>query len=120
MAMTKECGEEQDLPDQVAEILGVSGGVSGISESLPDQDHLEERVKVHKALSDLTRMRILHALRSGGLCPCILKEVTGATDSRLSYHLGILERAGLIRSSQVRNWRIYRLTDRAREIIDRG
>jgi ArsR family transcriptional regulator len=45
------------------------------------------------------------------LCPCLLKEITELSDSKLSYHLNILEKVKLIESFSQKKWRIYVLTE---------
>ncbi|MCK5642373.1 MAG: winged helix-turn-helix transcriptional regulator, partial [Gammaproteobacteria bacterium] len=50
-------------------------------------------------------------------CACMLKEVTGLPDSRLSYHLTNLKKAGLISGDKEKNWIIYSLTDRGEQIL---
>jgi DNA-binding transcriptional ArsR family regulator len=72
------------------------------------------------AKADPVRLRILEALSVSDLCPCLLREITGVTDSKLSYHLRILENAGLARSRRSRNWRIYSLArPRKEKKVDR-
>ena len=64
----------------------------------------------HQALSDPVRLRVLWALSKADLCPCILKQITELSDSKLSYHLSVLEKSGLISSRRTRNWMIYSIT----------
>ena len=44
------------------------------------------------------------------LCVCVIKAVLEIADSKLSYHLSVLKKAGLIQGDQQGNWIIYRLT----------
>jgi ArsR family transcriptional regulator len=44
------------------------------------------------------------------LCVCVIKEVLSIADSKLSYHLSVLKKAGLIVGEAQGNWIIYRLT----------
>lgn len=64
----------------------------------------------NQALADHIRLKILWALSQMDLCPCVLKVITKVTDSRLSYHLKILESARLIRARRTKNWRVYSIT----------
>jgi ArsR family transcriptional regulator len=66
----------------------------------------------HHALSDPVRMTILHLLAVQPLCVCIIKSCIGIADSKLSYHLTVMKKAGLIDGEQQGNWIIYRLTDK--------
>ncbi|NLX47562.1 MAG: winged helix-turn-helix transcriptional regulator [Euryarchaeota archaeon] len=100
------------LPREVADGLREAGGRAGILSRVPDRDRLKELADRHQALSDPARLLILNLLGASDLCPCVLKELTGLTDSKLSYHLSILEKTGLAAWSQNKNWRVYRLTDR--------
>ena len=59
----------------------------------------------------------MRALSACDLCPCVLRDVTELFDSRLSYHLNILEGAGLISPSSRKRWRIYALTMLGRALI---
>lgn len=51
------------------------------------------------------------------LCVCVIKEVLGIADSKLSYHLGVLKKAGLITGESEANWIIYSLTEAGRTCI---
>lgn len=64
------------------------------------------------ALADPTRLAILAQLRTRDLCVCHLVERLGLKQSIVSHHVGILRRAGLIRSQpnpSDRRWLYYRL-----------
>ncbi len=63
----------------------------------------------------MTRLKILYALKFCDLCPCVLKEYLKISDSRLSYHLSVLEDAGLVISYPEKNWKIYSITNLGRE-----
>ena len=67
-------------------------------------------VTVFKALSDPTRVRILKALHVADLCVCVLIELMDCEYSKLSYHLGVLKKAGLIDCKKEGNFLIYHLT----------
>ena len=64
------------------------------------------------------RVRIMYSLKRCTLCSCLLKEMTALSDSRLSYHLNVLEEAALIISKPQKKWRIYALTDRGRALLE--
>jgi ArsR family transcriptional regulator, arsenate/arsenite/antimonite-responsive transcriptional repressor len=65
------------------------------------------------ALSDETRLAILEELRAGEQCVCDLMDVTGAAQSRLSFHLRVLKDAGLIADRKDGRWSYYRLVEAA-------
>lgn len=99
-----------NLPEEVDEALCHIGGVDILRMSLPSKEDLVREAELHTALSDPFRLQILHALASAELCPCVLKEITGLADSKLSYHLSKLETTGLIHHRQSKNWKVFSLT----------
>ena len=58
---------------------------------------MRELIKIFKALSDETRIRLLKLLQHRELCVCELMETLDMTQSRISRNLGILEDAGLVK-----------------------
>ncbi|MEM0448197.1 MAG: metalloregulator ArsR/SmtB family transcription factor [Methanomassiliicoccales archaeon] len=106
-----------ELPEEVENGLRSVGGLEGLKACIPDEDEMRAISELHNALSDPIRIRIIHSLAACDLCPCVLKALTGLSDSRLSYHLNVLEEAGLVISQSKRRWRIYALTDKARKCI---
>ncbi len=83
--------------------------------SLPENAVIRHQSGIHHALSDPVRLRILHLVGNQPLCVCVIKACIGIADSKLSYHLAILKRAGLITGAQQGNWIIYSITDEGRE-----
>jgi DNA-binding transcriptional ArsR family regulator len=73
-------------------------------------EDVSDTVVVFKALSDPIRVRILKALRIEDLCVCVLVELMDCEYSKLSYHLGVLKKAGLIDCKKDGNFLIYHLT----------
>lgn len=57
---------------------------------------LEDRVALHHALGEPTRLRIVDALQLSDRSPKQLVEVTGVPTNLLAFHLNVLEEAGLI------------------------
>jgi ArsR family transcriptional regulator len=98
------------IPQEVADSLVETGGVAGIEARLPDAETLATASCIHHALSEPLRIRIALALAIQPLCVCVIKEVAGIADSKLSYHLNQLKKAGLIEGEQQGSWIIYRLT----------
>ena len=64
---------------------------------------------VFRALSDPTRLRILHLLRGGELCVCDLMEVLRVPQAKTSRHLGYLRKAGLVTVREEGLWCYYSL-----------
>ncbi|MEI7434177.1 MAG: metalloregulator ArsR/SmtB family transcription factor [Methanomicrobiales archaeon] len=107
--------EPLPIPPAIQDELDRSGGLKGLISRLPDDQELENLVEVHHALSDMIRMKILHLLTSQPLCVCVIREIIGISDSKLSYHLSALKKADLIVGEQQGSWIIYRLTEKGKK-----
>ena len=58
---------------------------------------METLARTFKALSDVTRLRIMAlVLRHGHVCPCEVEQILGITQSKASRHLRYLRNAGLL------------------------
>lgn len=68
-------------------------------------------VSIAKALSDLSRVRIVSMLGSGELCVCQITEVLHLATSTVSKHMSILRQAGLVDGHKEGRWMYYRLLD---------
>jgi ArsR family transcriptional regulator len=55
-----------------------------------------ELIRVFKALSDETRIRMLYLLSEGELCVCEIMQALEISQTRASRNLGILRDAGLL------------------------
>lgn len=65
-----------------------------------------------KALSDQLRLKIMYELnQKGQICVCELSEMTGLSQSKLSYHLKILLDVKLIAREKIGTWHYYRLNE---------
>jgi len=73
--------------------------------------HLEEKmwelIKMFKALSDETRIRMLHLLSEGELCVCEIMQALEISQTRASRNLGILRDAGLLQDRRDGQWVHY-------------
>ena len=76
----------------------------------PSEGRLKKEAKRHQSLADHTRLKILWAISKMELSPCVLKVVAGVSDSKLSYHLRVLEEAEMVRSRRMKNWMLYSIT----------
>jgi len=108
---------DSSLPPEVADGMKEAGGREGLRSIVPGERDLKAMAEKNQALSDPVRLLVLHLLKGSDLCPCVLKDLTGLSDSKLSYHLSILEKAGMVEWRQNKNWRVYRLTDLGRDSI---
>ncbi len=66
-------------------------------------------IKVMKALSDPSRVKVVKALEVRELCVCELRAVIGLAQPTVSKHLKVLEEAGLVISRKEGQWVYYRL-----------
>ena len=70
---------------------------------------MEADLEVFKACADETRLRVLFLLNERELCVCELVEVLGMPQGKISRHLGVLKRAGLVRDRREGTWIYYAL-----------
>lgn len=67
-------------------------------------------IRVMKALSDPSRVKIIKLLGVKELCVCELQQLLGLAQPTVSKHLKILEEAGLVDFRKEGAWIIYRLS----------
>jgi DNA-binding transcriptional ArsR family regulator len=70
------------------------------------------------AISDPTRRRILQVLkkdgpRSAGLCASVLEIKIRLSQSTISHHMAVLQKAGLVEAKKEGLWRWYRRNEAA-------
>jgi ArsR family transcriptional regulator, arsenate/arsenite/antimonite-responsive transcriptional repressor len=71
---------------------------------------VEKIIPVFKAMADETRLRILKLLACGDeVCVCDLTDALEMTQPNVSFHLGILREAGLIKDRREGRWSFYQL-----------
>ena len=70
---------------------------------------MKEFIRVMKALSEPTRVKMLKILEKRTMCVCELQTAVGAAQSTTSKHLKILEDAGLVVSHKDGLWVNYTL-----------
>ena len=62
------------------------------------------------SLGDVTRLKILKVIGDEELCSCEVMAALDLTQPTTSHHLGILERAGVLRSRREGKWVFYRIS----------
>jgi len=72
---------------------------------------MKDLLQVYKALSDETRLRIIKLLEYGELCVCDIVASLDIIQPKISFHLGVLKEAGLVKDRRVGKWIHYRLDD---------
>jgi len=79
---------------------------------------MKDIVKIFKALSDPTRLRIMLLLRRQELCVCELMFILRMEQSRVSHHMRVLRDAGIAEDVREGRWIIYRVPEAARPLLD--
>ncbi len=72
---------------------------------------MDKILPIFKALSDETRLRIITLLKEGELCVCDIAETLKMTQPNISFHLGMLKEAGLIKDRKNGRWIHYSLDE---------
>ena len=78
---------------------------------------MKQAVRVFKALSDSTRLRILMLLLQRELCVCELVFALKMEQSRISHQLRILRDVDLVEDTRDGKWTNYRIPDNKRRNI---
>jgi ArsR family transcriptional regulator len=76
---------------------------------------MRETLKIFRALSDATRLRIMNLLTHRELCVCELTFILKMEQSRVSHQLRILKDVDLVEDIRDKKWIIYRIPDSIRE-----
>lgn len=79
---------------------------------------MEADLAVFKACADATRLRILLLLCEGQLCVCEIVDVLDMPQGKVSRHLAVLRRAGLVDDERRGTWIHYSLS-KPRTSLDR-
>lgn len=111
--------EYTSIPEEVAESLSLYGGIEGLVERLPSDEVFEEMHGWYQACADPVRLKILALLMIQPLCVCVIKAVVKMADSKLSYHLNSLKKAGLIEGAQQGLYIVYQITPAAQAFIEK-
>jgi ArsR family transcriptional regulator len=113
----KEVGN-LSIPREIADSLCSCGGLEGLADHLPPDDLFERMREWYQACADPVRLKIVSLLMVQPLCVCVIKAAVKMADSKLSYHLTILKRAGIIEGNQQGNYIIYQITPDARRFME--
>ncbi|AGB04327.1 putative transcriptional regulator [Aciduliprofundum sp. MAR08-339] len=101
----------KNIPPWLERELDRKGGIETIIKDLPPNKILTKEAKLHSALGDPVRLKILCFLGKQSSCVCLIKDVVKLTYSKLSYHLSVLKKAKLIQGKKDGNYIIYSLTN---------
>ena len=106
-----------EIPEPIRKQCEEKGGIEGIIARLPETRALKYRAILFQALGDPMRLKILLAVNEQPLCACLIREILGISDSKLSYHLTVLKNAGLIAGKKRGQWIIYGATELGKNIV---
>ena len=106
-----------DILEPIRKQCEEKGGIEAIVSGLPDAKTLKQRAKLFQAMGDPMRLKILFALDAQPLCACLIREILGISDSKLSYHLTVLKDAKLIAGKKQGQWIIYDLTELGKKVV---
>jgi len=69
------------------------------------------------AMSDVTRLHIIDLLAHKERCVCELEQSLDISQPRISFHLGVLKKSGLVKARRDGRWIYYALAPAALEQI---
>ncbi len=72
---------------------------------------MQDLIVIFKALTDETRLRILKLLEGGELCVCEIVAAMNIIQPKISFHLRMLKKAGLVKDVRHGKWTHYSLED---------
>lgn len=72
---------------------------------------MQELLRIFKALSDETRLRILKLLEEGELCVCDIVSALDMVQPKVSFHLNVLKEAGFLKDRKQGRWTHYGIND---------
>jgi ArsR family transcriptional regulator, arsenate/arsenite/antimonite-responsive transcriptional repressor len=67
--------------------------------------------KVFLALGDRTRLRLLNLMKGGEVCVCFFVEVLDEPQPKVSRHLAVLRKAGLVSTRRDGKWMHYSIAE---------
>ncbi len=89
----------------------VLGAGRGIHPYMRVNEYMGQLARVHKALGDETRLRIVNLLgHYGQLCVCDIEQTLRISQSKASRHLGHLKHVGIVEDERDATWIYYRLS----------
>lgn len=103
-----------EIPEKIQKLIETDGGLEALIQTLPEPERIRNQSRIFHALSDPTRLLIIHLLNHHPLCVCVIRDIVRISDSKLSYHLSVLQKSNLIEGERDGSWVIYDLTDLGR------
>ena len=81
------------------------------------QESIRDFIRVMKALSDPSRIKILKMLQRRSMCVCEIQAALGLAQPTISKHMKILDDAGLVRFRKDGLWVNYSLAEEAPSVF---
>lgn len=106
-----EAEEEAEASDQCEMEYVHSETVRSVKESSGDSEHLVELAELFKALSEPSRLRIIHSLMQRELCVCDLCDVLGMQQSAVSHQLRVLRNLRIVKRRKEGKMMYYSIDD---------
>lgn len=72
-----------------------------------------------RILADRTRLRLLHLMSGQEICVCYLVEVLGTSQPKISRHLALLRKAGIVAVRREGKWMHYRISREGNPAVSR-
>ena len=76
-----------------------------------------EPIILFKTLADPTRLRLLNLLAEREACVCDLHDTLGVVQPKVSRHLALMRRVGLVEVRRNGKWMHYRLVEHADPLV---
>ena len=83
--------------------------------ALADEQQIKSRALLFQALGNETRLKILGLLSVQELCTCDIVAALDSAASTVTFHLRMLEEAGLVATRQVGRFTLYHLKEKTLE-----
>jgi len=81
------------------------------AKKIPDEIILEERTEILKAMSDITRLKILFLLKNGEMCSCNIESELNKPQPTISHHINVLRKSKLIRGRKEGTLNYYSISN---------
>ncbi|MBU1143412.1 MAG: metalloregulator ArsR/SmtB family transcription factor [Firmicutes bacterium] len=95
--------------------------LNDVESNLYNDQEFSDLVNLFKIFSDMTRIKILEAIKDHELCVCDLAYLLGVSKSAISHQMKYLKTYQLVNSTKKGKMVYYRLNDEnAKEIITHG
>ncbi len=82
-----------------------------MQDAMEDEEIYKELSKIFKAMSDPTRLKIIHLLSEASLCVCDIANILNMSQSSISHHLRTLRNLRLVKYKREGKLVIYSLDD---------